>query len=148
MRLTFAVLLAGVASHPGPAPTATPQQPETVRVTVRLLDVRSEKGGVVRAGLHPAPGKGFPGISPLVNLEAVPSGSEVAFTFTAAPGVYAVAAHHDANNNRRMDANFIGIPKEGYGVSNDARPRFSAPKFEEAKVALTRDTTLLVRMAY
>jgi uncharacterized protein (DUF2141 family) len=147
MRLLFAVVLAGLSPMVRQAPSFT-QQPATVRVTVRLLDVRAEKGGFVRAGLHPEPGRGFPGMSPLVNLEAAPSGSETALTFTVPAGVYAVSAHHDANNNHRMDTNFIGIPKEGYGVSNDARGRFSAPKFADARVTVARDTTLIVHMAY
>jgi uncharacterized protein (DUF2141 family) len=147
MRLLFALALVGLVPNVRQAPTST-QQPATVRVTVRLLDVRADKGGFLRAGLHPEPGRGFPGMSPLVNLEAVPSGSEATLTFSVPAGAYAVSAHHDANNNRRMDTNFIGIPKEGYGVSNDARGRFSAPKYADARVLVSRDTTLLVHMAY
>jgi uncharacterized protein (DUF2141 family) len=47
-----------------------------------------------------------------------------------------------------MDTNAVGIPREGYGVSNDPRPRFRAPRFSEAQVRITRDTTLTLRMAY
>ncbi len=64
------------------------------------------------------------------------------------PSTYAVAVHHDANANGTMDSNFLGMPKEGYGVSNDVRSRFRPPRFSEASVRVTRDTTLLVHLSY
>ncbi len=48
-----------------------------------------------------------------------------------APGTYGLQLMHDKNSNGEMDFNFLGIPKEGYGFSNNARPRFSAPPFKK-----------------
>src|SRR5712691_480561 len=46
----------------------------------------------------------------------------VSTTFTKLkPGTYAVAVYHDENGNGRLDKNFLGIPREGYGFSNGAR---------------------------
>lgn len=123
-------------------------QPATVHVTVRLLDLRGAKGGVLRVGLHRAPGTGFPGPSEFTNQTVQPAGDESILTFEAVPGTFAVAVHHDANVNGRMDSNFFGMPKEGYGVSNDVRPKFRAPRFSEAAVQVRRDTTIVVHMAY
>ncbi len=122
--------------------------PATVQVTVRLLDVRAEKRGVIHAALHAAPGAGFPGPTASGNVDVEPRAPETIVVFIVPPGTYAAAVHHDANGNGRMDSNFVGIPKEGYGVSNDARSRFRAPRFSEAAVVITRDTTLTIRMAY
>jgi uncharacterized protein (DUF2141 family) len=124
------------------------QAPATVKVTVRLLDVRPAKGGVLHVGMHPEPGTGFPGPSPLVNRDVSPAAPETILSFDLVPGAYAVAVHHDANSNGRLDTNFLGIPKEGYGVSNDARPKLRAPRFDEARLTITRDTTVTVRVAY
>ncbi len=126
----------------------TAQKPRLVKITVRLLEIRPDKGGVLHVGLHGAPGTGFPGRSPISNKDARPTTSETILVFDAEPGTYAVAVHHDANSNGKVDTNFLGIPREGYGVSNDPRPRFRAPRFEEARVVVSRDTTLTVRMAY
>jgi len=52
------------------------------------------------------------------------------------PGVYAVAIHHDANSNKEMDTNFIGLPKEGFGFSNNARVIFGPPSFGAASFIL------------
>jgi uncharacterized protein (DUF2141 family) len=47
-------------------------------------------------------------------------------------GQYAVTVYHDKNDNRRFDKNWIGMPKEAWGVSNNVRPRLRAPRFDEA----------------
>lgn len=48
------------------------------------------------------------------------------------PGRYTVAAYVDDNRNGRQDKNFLGVPKEDYGFSNDARGTFGPPDFAEA----------------
>lgn len=53
-------------------------------------------------------------------------------------GDYAFSVHHDDNNNGKLDANFIGIPNEPVGLSNDHRPKFGPPKYKKA--LLTIDT--------
>ena len=49
-----------------------------------------------------------------------------------APGTYALAVIHDENVNGELDANWLGIPVEGYGFSNDARALLGAPSFSAA----------------
>jgi len=49
-----------------------------------------------------------------------------------APGTYAVSAFHDENSNGKMDTNFVGIPREGVGASNNAKGHFGPPKFNAA----------------
>ncbi len=48
------------------------------------------------------------------------------------PGRYAVAVMHDENSNGKLDTNFLGIPKEGTGASNDAKGAMGPPKFDDA----------------
>jgi uncharacterized protein (DUF2141 family) len=56
-------------------------------------------------------------------------------------GSYAVSIGHDLNGNRRVDTNFIGLPTEQWGVSNNARPSLRAPRFEEAVFKVAADAT-------
>jgi uncharacterized protein (DUF2141 family) len=63
-----------------------------------------------------------------------------------APGTYAVAFGHDENSNGRVDQGFLGIPLEGYGFSNDARPGLSAPGFDACRVVY-RGGVMNVRMS-
>jgi uncharacterized protein (DUF2141 family) len=61
------------------------------------------------------------------------SGTTATCTFDqVAPGQYAVAAFLDTNGNRTNDRNFVGMPTEPWGVSNNVRPLMSAPSFEDA----------------
>ena len=46
-------------------------------------------------------------------------------------GKYAIRYFHDENSNDELDMNFLGIPKEGYGFSNDAYGKFGPKDFEE-----------------
>ena len=40
-------------------------------------------------------------------------------SFDIPPGTYAVKLHIDENENGKLDTNFLGIPKEQYGISNN-----------------------------
>lgn len=51
-----------------------------------------------------------------------------------APGNYAVAAIHDENSNHKLDRNFLGVPKEGFGFANNPHVGLSAPPFQAAVV--------------
>lgn len=53
------------------------------------------------------------------------------------PGNYAVAAIHDENRNHKLDKNFLGIPKEGFGFANNPHVMLSAPGFDQALVHLS-----------
>ena len=48
-------------------------------------------------------------------------------------GVYAVSLFHDIDSDNKIAKNFFGIPKEPYGFSQNLKPMFKAPSFEDAK---------------
>jgi uncharacterized protein (DUF2141 family) len=73
-------------------------------------------------------------------VDAAQGGVECRFTGIAG-GSYAVAVFQDYNGNRTNDTNLLGIPTEPWGVSNNARPMFRAPTFEEAEVPVGDDET-------
>jgi uncharacterized protein (DUF2141 family) len=55
-----------------------------------------------------------------------------------APGHYALRLMHDENGNGKLDSNFVGMPTEGYGFSNN--PRVMRPAtFDEAKFEVGAD---------
>lgn len=53
-----------------------------------------------------------------------------------AAGDYAIKVFVDQNGNGKLDKNFLGIPKEPYGLSNDIKPRFSMPSWEQLKFTI------------
>ena len=58
-----------------------------------------------------------------------------------AEGTYAISVIHDANNNKKFDTNFMGIPTEGYGASQNKLPFAAAPKFDENKFTVKANST-------
>ena len=61
-------------------------------------------------------------------------------------GEYAVSVYHDANE--MLDVNFIGIPKEGFGFSNDVMGTFGPPTFEKAKFKCPVSQPISVTLKY
>ena len=61
-------------------------------------------------------------------------------------GTYAISLYHDKNSNGKCDRNFLGIPKEPYAFSNNFKPKFSAPTFEDCKFELTADKSLNIKL--
>ena len=55
-------------------------------------------------------------------------------------GIYAISIYHDENDNDKLDMNFMGIPKEDTGCSNNAPARFGPPKWEDAKFEVKNET--------
>ena len=49
-------------------------------------------------------------------------------------GDYAVSVFLDENNNKKLDTNFMGIPKERFGFSKNPTVRFGAPSFSQCEV--------------
>jgi len=66
------------------------------------------------------------------------------------PGNYAVSVLHDENQNKDMDQTKLGIPKEGYGFSNNAMGVMGPPSFKKARVAVpnSTDTDITIKMKY
>ena len=65
------------------------------------------------------------------------------------PGPYAISVLHDENSNKDMDQSKIGIPREGFGFSNNARSSFGPPSFDKAKIFLhSKDTLISIDLRY
>jgi uncharacterized protein (DUF2141 family) len=66
-----------------------------------------------------------------------------------APGIYAMTVFHDENSNGKFDRDWLGLPEEGYGFSNDAPARLHAPSFDAASFVVSAgDTEISVHMRY
>jgi uncharacterized protein (DUF2141 family) len=61
-------------------------------------------------------------------------------------GVYAISLFVDSNENKIIDKNFIGIPIEQYGFSNDASGFLSSPSFKDASFNLIKDLNIKISL--
>ncbi len=66
-------------------------------------------------------------ILPIINQQVVVEIDSLLF------GEYAVKVFHDENKNGELDTDFLGIPSEDYGYSNDASSWFGPPSWNKAK---------------
>jgi uncharacterized protein (DUF2141 family) len=65
------------------------------------------------------------------------------------PGTYGVEAIHDENGNARLDRNFLGIPKEGFGFANNPHVSFGPAPFRAALVHVTCPvTSITIHLIY
>ena len=61
---------------------------------------------------------------------------------------YAIRFFHDENLNEELDTNFLGIPKEGFGFSNDAMGKFGPKDFSEWLFEVSGDTLIKMTANY
>jgi uncharacterized protein (DUF2141 family) len=106
----------------------SPVSPEGV-IHMEIEGLRSDKGEV-RCALYTS-AKGFPKDATAAQARAPSSasGKHVVCDFAQVkPGTYAISVHHDEHSNGKLDTNFVGIPKEGVGSSNDAKGHMGPPE--------------------
>jgi uncharacterized protein (DUF2141 family) len=104
----------------------------TIRVVLTNV---ARPGGVLLAGAYSSP-ETWLGATTVASKDIPVAGNlqngTVTFEMRLPPGRYALSVLQDMNGNRQLDTNFMGIPTEPSGSSNDAPARFSAPKFKDA----------------
>lgn len=75
------------------------------------------------------------------------SNKKAVLTFDDLPdGNYAITVVHDEDGNEDLSTNFLGIPKEGIGTSNDAPARFGPPKWKDAMFEVKNGQTLKMKI--
>lgn len=131
IRGVFVLLAASLAAAEGGVPQTQAPQASVVHVEIRGL--RNDKGQVFCA-LYSSP-DGFPKKSEkaIAHIHSAISDKQAVCEFSGiAPGTYAVSVFHDENSNGKLDTNFMGIPREGVGASNNAKGHHGPPKFDAA----------------
>ena len=103
-------------------------------IHVKILDIRNSTG-TVDCALFDSP-DGFPRefLLSATNVMIIKvRHTEARCDFEdIPPGTYAMAVVHDENMDGKLDTNWLGIPTEGYGFSNDAKGLVGAPSFSAA----------------
>lgn len=106
-------------------------------LSVEVTGLVPDKGNVI-LGLYDKKIGFLDNGSGIANVKVKVTGDKIAHTFKYLPnGEYAIAVYQDENGNGKCDRNMIGYPTEGFGFSKNYRPKFSAPKFDEVKIAVS-----------
>jgi uncharacterized protein (DUF2141 family) len=115
------------------------------RLTVIVKNIRIGKGCVV-VEVYNSP-QNFSNKKLLVSKTLKASSESLEFVFSLPEGVYAVKVFQDINENKKCDMNLFHIPTEPYGLSNNFRPKFSAPTFKDCKFNVAGQTiqTIIIK---
>lgn len=121
-------------------------QSKNCTISVNISDLKVAKGSMIislfnQADHFPKEGKEFKKVIVPVNS------LNVQYTFKNIPaGEYSIAVLHDKNSDGNCNKNLLGIPKEGYCFSNNIKPIFSAPSFQETKFKVLANQTLNLQL--
>jgi uncharacterized protein (DUF2141 family) len=107
--------------------TASPMQ----KLTIEITNIKQPSGTMI-VGIYDAKSN-FPTEKkpPYFKFVPITKTDDLKVTIELPQGQYAIAIFQDLNENKVLDKNRLGIPKEPYAFSNNFRPKFSAPKFED-----------------
>lgn len=111
---------------------------QTGKIVVEVSNLRNASGKVL-AALYKSE-KGFMKDEKLAvaTAQVTLSGKQAQIVFEVPYGEYAFSLLHDENGNGKMDTNVLGIPKEGYAASNNAKNSLGAPKYPDARFKLDK----------
>jgi uncharacterized protein (DUF2141 family) len=103
-------------------------------IHVNILNIRNSTGTVACALFESAEGFPYEYLRSATNVMVIKiRKAQARCDFEdVPPGTYAMAVVHDENMNGKLDTNWLGLPTEGYGFSNDAKAVLSAPSFADA----------------
>ncbi len=102
----------------------------TIIIRITGLDPPS---GVLRLALYDSRKSYEERRDPIRSAAVEIAGTEAVIKFDGLPpGSYAVMMYHDTNRNNKFDR-ILGLPKEQYGFSNNARPGLGPPDFDKVK---------------
>lgn len=111
----------------------TKGEKQTGQLTVIIVGLENDEGQVKVALCDSNDNFSSDG-DPFKGLSAKIKDTRAECTFTGIPyGIYAIKIYHDENGNSELDKNFMGIPKERYGFSNNARGKFGPATWDDAQ---------------
>ncbi|MEH1938345.1 MAG: DUF2141 domain-containing protein [Nostoc sp.] len=120
------------------------------KLTVEIDGLKNKQGQVCASIF--ASSEGFPSDRDRALQKQCSKITHNPFTITfenLKPGSYAVALFHDQNNDRILNSNLFGIPKEGFGFSSNPEIRTRAPKFSEAAFLVAGpNTNIKIQLKY
>jgi uncharacterized protein (DUF2141 family) len=118
------------------ATTAPVTRPAGAPLSVTIKDLRNRKGRLIFGVFEQA--DGFPNVEKKAVYWEVRDADAADLTFTARipPGRYAASVLHDENRSGEMNRGIGGLPLEGYGVTNNPKPKLRAATFKEATFTL------------
>ncbi|MFD2034811.1 DUF2141 domain-containing protein [Belliella marina] len=119
---------------------ASPDQNSKNELTLKVENIKNPDG-VIRVLVFKGQ-EGFPDQPEyaIQNASIKITNNSAVHTFRNLPdGTYAISLFHDSRNTGKLRTNALGIPKDGYGFSNNAMGMIGPPSFEKAAFTLSKE---------
>lgn len=131
-------------------PAGCAGKPSDIWVNLTIEGLRSSNGVVTIAPYPDVPARFLKANSSLPNGRVkARAGLLEACIFLPGPGSYGLALYHDENANGKVDKNMLGIPREGFGFSNNPKIFLSAPSYQKVRFSVAGPgTAMRIRMKY
>jgi len=121
----------------------------TTNITVKVVDLRSNDGKVGLTLFNAE--EGFPSEPDNAiakkYIEIKDKTAQATFE-NVAEGKYAIAVYHDEDEDGEIETNWIGIPKEGTGSSNNPKSRMGPPRYKDCEFDTRQSKELIIKMKY
>jgi uncharacterized protein (DUF2141 family) len=142
----FAAAIAAAPAHAQPDCTGPAS---AVRFYLNVENVRSSQG-LIAVTLYPDESRRFLARRGSLYVGRVPArqGTTRVCIHLPSTGTWAFGVYHDEDGNRTINRNGLGMPREGFGFSNNPRLLFSIPSFRSVRLAVPRtnmQTTIRLR---
>lgn len=112
------------------------------QLTIHVQNIKSLKGEIIIGVFNTDKDFLKDGVAIKNYTIAVDKATETIVIKDLPKGEYAVSLYHDENSDNECNRNFLGIPKEAYGFSNNVKPKFSAPSYKDCKFLLLDNKVL------
>ena len=123
---------------------ARESEKELLSLKVHLKNIKSNKGKIYIAVFDSE--ENF--MKKLLEDIAVPVSStgDMQVELKLPVGEYAISIFHDTNDNGKLNTNFMGIPKEPYGFSNNPNTSFGPPNFKKTSFEISASQTIEIKL--
>lgn len=108
---------------------------------LKLNNLKSDEGSIAVAVFNKS--DSFPKKAEDAVYKSFTKVTDFPLNIKVAKGEYAISIFHDKNDNKELDTNFLGMPKEAFGFSNDVMGLMGPPSFEKAKFDVYDDKSTI-----
>lgn len=122
---------------------ANPDKPNSGMIVVTFENLKKTEG-FVQVSIYNKKKRFLKNNGALQTKRVQVSDKAIKVVFDNLPfGDYAITSYHDLNENKKVDKNFIGMPKEPVAVSTIKKKRYKKPRFNKVKMNFAQPEMLV-----
>jgi uncharacterized protein (DUF2141 family) len=124
---------------------------QSIQLTVEIQNIRNPEGQIILSYYNSPEtwlDEEFTDHEIKFSKESTKDGKLTVIIENLEPGTYGIAFSDDENGDDKMNSNWLGIPREGFGFSRNFKVHMRKPKWEEGNFRLEKDTTIVINVQY